>query len=224
MTHARMGFGRNRPLQGITLAFGAIWVAAAVAPRDRADWVMENLLVVSLVAALAGTYRVLPLSAASYLCIATFLTLHTMGAHYTYPQVPLGEWAREQFGWTRNHYDRLVHFGFGLLMTYPLREILVRTAGASGFRAYYLPLETILALSGAYELFEWGAVAVLAPELGSAYLGAQGDQWDAHRDMLAAASGAVLGITITAAATRRSTSASSSGSLTRVGKMRTLLR
>ncbi|HEX2220159.1 MAG TPA: DUF2238 domain-containing protein, partial [Gemmatimonadales bacterium] len=205
MTQARPGCGRNRPLQVITLVFAAVWLAAAVAPRDRADWAMENLLVVSLVVALAGTYRVLPLSGGSYLCIATFLTLHTVGAHYTYPQVPIGEWAREQFGWSRNHYDRLVHFGFGLFMTYPVRELLIRTAGARGFWTHYLPLEMILALSGAYELFEWGAAAVLAPELGSAYLGAQGDQWDAHRDMLAAVLGAVLGITMTALATRRST-------------------
>lgn len=202
-TPHRPEFRRDRLLHLIMAAFGAIWLAAAVAPHDRAGWVMENLLVVSLVAGLAGTYRVAPLSDVSYLCLAAFLTLHTIGAHYTYPEVPLGEWAGDRFGWERNHYDRLVHFGFGLLTAYPIREVILRGAEAQGLSSYFLAILTTLALSAAYELLEWGAAAVLAPELGSVYLGAQGDEWDAQRDMLVAVVGAVLAMTITASAGRR---------------------
>ena len=202
-TPNRPEFRRNRLLHAVMAAFGVIWLAAAVAPRDRADWAMENLLVVSLIGGLAGTYRVLPLSDVSYLCLAAFLLLHTMGAHYTYPEVPLGEWAGDRFGWERNHYDRLVHFGFGLLMAYPIREVVLRGADVRGPFSYFLAVETTLALSAAYELLEWGAATVLAPELGSVYLGAQGDEWDAQKDMLAAVAGAVIAMTITATAGRR---------------------
>jgi putative membrane protein len=202
-THIQVAFGRNRLLHVLLGGYGIGWTAAAVAPADRADWLLENLLVISLLAALAGTYRVLPLSDVSYLCITAFLTLHTVGAHYTYPEVPIGEWAREAFGWSRNHYDRLVHFGFGLFMAYPIRELFLRVASARGFWAYYLPLDMTIALSAVYELVEWAAASGMPPALAAAYLGAQGDSWDAQKDMLAAAVGALITLALIAAVNTR---------------------
>lgn len=197
-SRVEVDFGRNRLLHTIMTYYAAVWIVTAVRPVDRADWVLENLLVVSLVVALAGTYRVLPLSDLSYLLIAGFLTLHAVGAHYTYAKVPLGAWAQEVFGHERNHYDRLAHFAFGLLLAYPIREVFLRVASARGFWAYYLPLDVTLATSAVYELIEWIAAAVIAPDLGAAYLGSQGDQWDAQKDMLAAGLGAAVSMSLTA--------------------------
>ena len=109
---------------------------------------LENALGVAFVAALAVLHRRLPLTRRAYTAIFVFLSLHTIGAHYTYSEVPYDEWAvrltgrsvSEIFGWERNHYDRLVHFAYGLLLAYPIREVLVRTAGERGIWGYYLPL------------------------------------------------------------------------------------
>jgi putative membrane protein len=208
-TATSVAFGRNRLLHLLLAGYGVLWVGTAVAARSRPDWAMENLLVVSLLAALAGTYRVLALSDLSYLCIAGFLALHAVGAQYGYTEVPLGRWAREEFGWGRNHYDRLVHFAFGLLMTYPARELLLRAGRVRGVWGYALPLAVVVALGAAYEVLEWGASAIMAPQLGATFLGAQGDPWDAQKDMLAAALGAlgalaaVGAVAVTAAARAR---------------------
>ena len=119
----------NRFLPFLLSLYAIIWIALAVAPRDRAAWVLENLLVVLFVGALAFTFRRFTLSNRSYFLIATFLTLHAVGAHYTYAQTPFGEWLREAFDLSRNHFDRMIHFSFGLLMAYPVREVLLRVVG-----------------------------------------------------------------------------------------------
>jgi putative membrane protein len=111
--------------------------------------------------------------------------------------VPFGFWLKEAFHLSRNHFDRIVHFSFGLLMAYPIREIFLRVAHTRGFWAYYLPLDVTLAFSALYEIVEWLAAAMTNPELGAAYLGTQGDQWDAQKDMGIAAIGALSCMLIT---------------------------
>jgi putative membrane protein len=101
------------------------------------------------------------------------------------------------FHLSRNHFDRLVHFSFGLLMAYPIREVFLRVASARGFWAYYLPLDVVLASSAAYEIIEMIAARSVSAELGDAYLGTQGDVWDAQMDMSSAAIGAVLSMILT---------------------------
>ena len=131
------------------------------------------------------------------------MTLHAIGAHYTYAQVPLGLWVKEAFHHSRNHYDRLVHFSFGLMLAYPAREIFLRVANARGFWAYYLPLDVTLAFSAMYEIMEsWFAKIISNPGLGDAWLGTQGDIWDSQQDMTAALAGAILCMSITAIAAR----------------------
>ena len=100
-------------------------------------------------------------------------------------------------GWERNHFDRLVHFLFGLLLAYPIREFYCRVADSKGFWAYFFPLELTMAASMMFELFEWGAAELFGGELGIAYLGTQGDIWDAHKDMALASLGAFLAMSIT---------------------------
>lgn len=167
-------------------------------PLHRHDWVLENLLVVAGVALLIGTYRAFPLSDLSYVLITLFMTLHAVGAHYTYAEVPLGFWMRDTFGFARNHFDRVVHLSFGLLMAYPIREVFLRVANARGFWAYYLPLDVTLACSALYEIMEMVIAALVAPGTGDAWLGTQGDVWDAQKDMGLAALGALICMVVTA--------------------------
>jgi putative membrane protein len=197
-SHIRPGFTKNRLLQALVAWYALVWVVTAVRPLDRSDWILENLLVAAMVAVLVGTYRVFPLSDLSYLIITAFMTLHAVGAHYTYSEVPLGFWMRDTFGFARNPFDRLVHFSFGLLMAYPIREVFLRVANARGFWAYYLPLDVTLAFSALYEIMEMVIATLVAPGTGDAWLGTQGDVWDAQKDMGLAALGAVLCMCITA--------------------------
>jgi len=124
--------------------------------------------------------------------ITLFLTLHAVGAHYTYAKVPFGFWLEHVFDLSRNPFDRIVHFGYGLLLAYPIREVLVRLAGVRGWWSFYLPVSATLAQSGLFEVIEGLAARMVSPELGIAYLGTQGDEWDAQKDMSAALTGAVL--------------------------------
>ena len=185
--------------------------ALAIDPHDRAAWLLENSLLFGGVAVLVATHKVLPLSRISYTLIFLFLCMHAVGAHYTYSLVPYDAWLESLTGhtlssvtgWDRNHFDRLVHFSYGLLLAYPAREVFLRVADVRGFWGYYLPLDVTMATSMIYELIEWGAAAAFGGDLGVAYLGSQGDPWDAQKDMALATVGAVAAMLITAAINRR---------------------
>lgn len=186
--------------------FGLLWLVLAVDPVDRKDWALENALVLAFALGLWASYRHFTFSRVSYTLIFVFLCLHAVGAHYTYAKVPYdGAWQaltgtsfNALLGWERNHFDRLVHFCYGLLFAYPLREVFLRVAQARGFWGYFLPLDFTLATSALFELFEWAAAEFFGGDLGVAYLGTQGDVWDAHKDMLLAGLGATLAMLITA--------------------------
>ncbi len=184
----------------LLVAFAIVFVALGWSPSYRADWLLENMLVLLLVPLLVISHRRLPLSKLSYTSIFLFLCLHEIGAHYTYAEVPYDAWCRRIFGqelgpllgWERNHFDRLVHFLFGVLLTYPTREIFLRVANARGFWGYLFPLLVVMSGSLLFELIEWGAAMVFGGDLGMAYLGTQGDVWDSHKDSALAALGALL--------------------------------
>ena len=197
-THIRARFRGHRLLQALVAWYVAVWVVTAVRPLDRSDWVLENLLVAAMVVVLVGTYRIFPLSDLSYVIITLFMTLHAVGAHYTYSEVPFGYWLRDHLGFARNPFDRVVHFSFGLMMAYPIREVFLRVANARGFWAYYLPLDVTLAFSALYEIMEMVIATLVAPGTGDAWLGTQGDIWDAQKDMGLAALGALICMVITA--------------------------
>ncbi|TAJ27359.1 MAG: DUF2238 domain-containing protein, partial [Nitrospirae bacterium] len=156
-----------------------------------------NILPAVLVGCLVVTYRTFPLSNLSYLLIGLFLTLHSVGAHYTYAQVPVGYWAETALELSRNPFDRLVHFCFGLFLTYPVLEVLVRFLSVSGFVSYYVSVMTPLGLSGLWEILESWVAQAVRPEEGIAYLGSQGDIWDAQQDIAAALYGALLCLLLT---------------------------
>jgi len=179
-------------LGGLAAWYVGLWCFLAIAPYDRQDWLLENLLALAAVITLLLTFRRFQFSTSSYVLITTFLTLHAIGAHYTYAEVPFGFWLQRTFELARNPFDRIVHFSYGLLLVYPLREVLVRLVGIRGFWSYYLPISGMVAQSGFFEIIEALVATVVNPELGTAYLGTQGDEWDAQKDMSAAFGGAVI--------------------------------
>lgn len=175
------------------LAWYVIWWSfLAIAPLDRKDWALENVLALALVGTLIATHRRFRFSSLSYLLITLFLSLHAVGAHYTYAEVPLGFWLKDILSLSRNPFDRMIHFAFGFLLVYPLKELLIRTGRVRGFWAAYLPISGTLAQSGLFEIVEALIAQIVSPELGAAYLGTQGDEWDAQKDMIAALGGALL--------------------------------
>lgn len=185
-------FGERRLLHALCVCYALVWVIAAIKPVNRTDWLLENLLVFAFVPLLVFTYRRLPLSNAAYVLIFLFLILHAAGAHYSYSEVPFGYWLKETFHLRRNHFDRIVHFSFGLLLTYPVHEVLVRIVKVRGFWALLVPAAVIVSLSGFFEIVEGIVAWLVNPELGAAYLGIQGDVWDAQKDMALAIFGAAL--------------------------------
>ena len=184
-------FRHNRFLQGLLVWLFALWVAMAIAPFNRGDWLLENLLVFFYAALLIGSYRRFRFSSLSYGLFGVFLSLHLVGAHYTYAETPFGFWLQEAFDLSRNHYDRIVHFCFGLLIAYPFREFLVRVTGVRPGWSYLMVTVTVLGFSGFYEALEGATAMIVSPELGLAFLGTQGDIWDAQKDTALAFAGSV---------------------------------
>jgi putative membrane protein len=199
-------FDPRYPL-ALLLLFLLYATAWAVHPVDFKDWMLENALTAIFLAFLIITYKRFPLSNISYTCIFIFLCLHTIGSHYTYSLVPYNEWTKKLFGrslnamvgWQRNNFDRIVHFNFGFLLAYPIRELFLRIAGVKGFWGYYLPLDVTMSFSMLYELIEWTAAVSLGGDLGTAYVGDQGDPWDAQKDMALASLGALVSMCVVAA-------------------------
>ena len=191
-------------LSGLLLWYGLLWTWLAIGPVNRRDWLLENLLTFAWALLLTLTYRRFQLSTLSYCLITFFMTLHAVGAHYTYAEVPLGFWLQDLLSLSRNPFDRIVHFAYGALLAYPVRDILLRLAGVRGLWSYYLSVSLILAQSSQFEIIESIVAALVSPELGNAYLGTQGDEWDAQKDMAAALGGAVLAMVFTFALSKGS--------------------
>ena len=183
-----------------------LWLALAIDPHDRSDWALENGLVVIAAAVLVMSYKWFLLSRISYTLIFIFMCLHAVGSHYTYSLVPYdqafeavtGHSLNTWLGWERNQYDRVVHFAYGLLLAYPIRELFIRVAEVKGFWGYFFPVVLTMAASMFYELIEWAAAEIFGGELGIAFVGAQGDVWDAQKDMWLATIGAFIAMGITA--------------------------
>jgi putative membrane protein len=189
---------QNNVIATLTAICAVGWIITAIHPLDRQAWLLENILVVIFVAAIVLTHRRLQLSNASYLFIALFLLLHMVGAHYTYAKMPLGTWAKDFFGFSRNHFDRVAHFGFGFFLAFPVRELLVRFSGIRRSWSFWIAAGVILAVSGFFEILESIVAELVAPGKGVDWLGGQGDEWDAQNDMLSAMLGALVMMAIVA--------------------------
>jgi len=182
--------------------FAFAWLLAAWQPLFPADWALENVLSLLTAWWLLRRHRRQPLTNTAYALLCAFGIAHEIGSHYTYAEVPYDEWSRallgvsinDAFGWARNHYDRLVHLLFGLLCYRPLRELLAPAVVPRA--AWAAPIAAVACVSMLYEQIEMLAALVFGGDLGQAYLGTQGDVWDAQKDSAMALSGALLAAAI----------------------------
>ena len=173
----------------IIVALGLVW--SGIGPYDRLTWVLEVVPVLIAVPLLVWTARSFPLTPLVYVLIAVHSLILMYGGHYTYALTPLGEWMREAFGFSRNHYDRIGHLmqGFGPAMI--ARELLLRTSPLRpGKWLFALITLSILGVSACYEFTEWWA-AIAGGDAAGAFLGTQGDVWDTQWDMFLAGCGAI---------------------------------
>ena len=166
MPTIKADFRRNRVLQGMVGWLSLVWVAAAISPIDRFDWLLENVLVFVYAVLLVVTYRRFPFSNVSYALFAVFLTLHLVGSHYTYAETPIGHSLKEIFSLSRNPYDRIVHFGFGFLLAYPMREMFLRWLKFPRWVSWNLPIEITMSIGAMYELVEWAVADIFFPAQG----------------------------------------------------------
>lgn len=194
----RVHFKNNRLLQVCAIAFAGIWLSTLIGTTNLTNWFTENTLVVIFLAGLSLTYRKFKFSDLSYLLITIYLCLHVYGAKYTYAENPFGYWLKDTFHLQRNHYDRIVHFSFGFMLAYPMRDYFKNHFQWPNWVCWVLPCEITLSFSGAYEIIEWAVADVFFPSEGIAYLGTQGDIWDAQKDMTLAWVGSMLAMTFAA--------------------------
>jgi putative membrane protein len=175
------------------ILFGAylVWfIALAVNPYSREVWFAENLPMVLIVAALAATYSRFAFSNTAYVMMSVLLFLHTAGGHYTFERVPFG-FVTDLFGFTRNHFDRIAHFSVGFY-AYPIAEFIFRKGYTrSGGLLAFAGVTAIFTVAAAYEIIEWWYAAAADPAAGIAFLGSQGDIWDAQKDMLSDGLGSI---------------------------------
>lgn len=187
----KVKFRKNKFLQLSCILFLGIWCWTLIDVADLMNWCLENIPVFLLVGFLIYTYRKFQLSDLSYLLILCFLSSHIYGAKFIYAHNPLGELIQENLNTDRNIYDRIVHFLFGLLISYPIREVCMNYLHLSKKISLLLPIMACLALSALYEIIESIFVGLFFPEQGANFLGHQGDEWDAQKDMALATVGAV---------------------------------
>jgi putative membrane protein len=198
--------GTSVPLpraQQALLALVALWALASLYRSPVPDLApLQNLPTIAVVAGLAFALRRWPMPTSAVACLAGFLALHTLGGRYAYSYVPYDDWTAalglprpaDLFGFTRNHYDRLVHFSFGLLLVHPLAAALARHGRVSPRLALYVAVEFVVAASALYEIFEWALTMILAGSDVETYNGQQGDVWDAQKDMAMAGLGALVAL------------------------------
>jgi putative membrane protein len=191
-------FRENRLLHWLCLVMVGVIAVEAYRPEKVFDFWLENVTALTFIAVLAFSYRRLPLSDVSYLLILVYLSFHEWGAHYKYSDVPLGEWMKPWLHTMRNHYDRVMHFSYGFLLSYPIQELFIRGAGVRGRWRYVLPVEMTLAFSACYEMLEAFMASILSPERGEEFVGMQGDMWDSQEDMFMAGLGAVIAMVVIA--------------------------
>jgi putative membrane protein len=192
----RIPFKKNIWLLAFISVFAFVWSNSLIGTTDTANWLLENTLSFIFVGFLILSYKKFQFSDLSYLLVCIYLCLHVYGSKYTYAENPFGYWLKDVFHMSRNHYDRIVHFCFGFLLAYPMREMFLKWLKYPRWVAWMLPIEITLSISAFYELIEWAVADLFFKSHGDAYLGTQGDIWDAQKDIFLAFCGAIIATTI----------------------------
>lgn len=187
---------QNKFLQGLLVCYAIVFTVLAFNPVDRTTWFVENLTVWIIVGVILILYaRNIRFSNLSYALMFVLIYLHTIGGHWTFAEVPFGV-VTDFFDFERNHFDRIAHFSVGFY-AFPIVEFLKKKNMVSNnFLLLTYPVFAIATIAMSYELIEWIYAAYSAPEAGLAYLGSQGDIWDAQKDMLADTLGAIFAVTL----------------------------
>ncbi len=181
--------------QSLLLIFIIFWFVLSINPTETDTWIAENILLFLLLIFLVERHKFFTLSNLSLVMIFIFAILQTVGSHYTYAQVPLGFAIQEYFDLSRNHYDRFVHFSFGLLLVLPLKEYLIDKIQINNKSVYFIILLMLFfGMGGIYEVLEWGYTFVSSPDASNEFLGEQGDKWDAQKDTALGGLGAFIGL------------------------------
>jgi len=196
--------GMNRYQWSLILILVLAAAMSCIAPPYPGELWLQHSATALVVIGLPIVSRWWPLSNASLTCIVAFMLLHVLGARYIYSCVPYDEWCygllgwrpTERYGWTRNHYDRLVHFAFGAFWLLPFWEISTRHLHVPRRAGWIYALALVMASSLLYELFEWFLALALSPESAEAYNGQQGDMFDAQKDMALAVLGSLVAMPI----------------------------
>ena len=197
--HARLPIALLCLLAAICLA--TLWAP----PAGRTSWFLEVTPGLLMVTALGIGYRRMPLSHWVYVGVFIHVLILIYGGCYTYALTPLGNWAREAFHLSRNHYDRIGHVALGVFPVFMTREILLRkTPLRRGGWLAFLSVCVVFAFAAFWELLEWWTTLVVAGDTGTAFLGSQGDVWDAQWDMFLALLGAIAALLIASRAHDRS--------------------
>jgi putative membrane protein len=180
----------------LLLIYAVLCAVLAISPYDRLTWFVENLTVWVIIGMLVVLWwRGVRFSNTAYALMSVLIFLHTIGGHYTFERVPF-DWVTDLFGFERNHYDRIAHFSVGFY-AYPVAEWLwEKRLVANRFLLFTYPVFVIATIAMSYELVEWIYAASSDPAAGAAYLGSQGDIWDAQKDMLADSLGALFAASI----------------------------
>ncbi len=180
-----------RVLCGLVI-IGLVW--SGISPKDYFTWMLEVAPVIIAVVILSLTYKNFRLTTLAYVLICIHAVILMVGGHYTYAEVPPGEWMKEWFGFERNHYDRIGHIAQGFVPAIIAREILVRTSPLKkGVWLFLVCCAICLSISAVYEMIEWW-VALISKEAADSFLGTQGDNWDTQSDMLMALIGAIVAL------------------------------
>ena len=188
----RKTFKENHLLKIYLGIFFICWVVTYINTTNRSNWFTENVLTTIFIVLLIFTYQKFKFSDLSYTLFFVYILLHIYGAEYTYAENPFGYWLKDALHVNRNYYDRIVHFSFGFMLAYPMRDYFKNYMQWPDWVCWVLPVEITMSFSAAYELIEWLVADVFYPEEGAAYLGSQGDIWDAQKDMGIAFAGAIL--------------------------------
>jgi len=176
------------------VVFFLVLAWSAIEPADRVTWWLEVIPAMAGLVILIMTRQRFPLTGLVYILILVHAIILMVGGHYTYAEVPIGDWLRELFGGDRNNYDKLGHLAQGFIPAMIAREIMIRNnvVQARGWLTF-LVVCIVLAISALYELVEWWA-ALVSAEAADSFLGTQGYVWDTQSDMMWALTGAILAL------------------------------
>ncbi|MGY5819798.1 DUF2238 domain-containing protein [Vibrio chemaguriensis] len=187
-------------LLGLTIFYAIVFLFSAFEPNSRAVWFAEIIPAIGILVAIWVISIRYQFSNTAYLLMFIWLCLHTIGAKYTFSEVPF-DWFNDMIGSDRNNFDRVAHFSIGLY-AYPIAEYLIHKNKFNKTFSCWFALFAIMSLAAGYEIIEWWYAELAGGDEGIAFLGSQGDIWDAQKDMLCDTVGAALSLFLMSAQRR----------------------